>query len=148
MSDWCVCNNVLAKKYLIIKIIFIILIIYAYAYIICPMKIDDLSQVFKCLSEPIRLRILNLLITHGELCVCNIVDALEISQGVVSRHLAYLRNNNILKSRREGTWIYYQIVETDKLVQTIITQLKMNGFNSPEFKNDLTKFSKLQNSCK
>jgi len=109
---------------------------------------NDLSQLFKCLSEPIRLRILNLLLTHGELCVCNIVDTLELSQGVVSRHLAYLRNNDILKSRREGTWIYYQITETDKLVQVIITQLKINGFNSPEFKSDLEKFSELQNSCK
>ncbi len=90
------------------------------------MNTNDLSQLFKCLSEPIRLRILNLLLTHGELCVCNIVDTLEISQGVVSRHLAYLRNNDILKSRREGTWIYYQITETDKLVQAIITQLKKN----------------------
>ncbi len=112
------------------------------------MNSSDISQLFKCLSEPIRLRILNLLITHGELCVCNIVDTLKISQGVISRHLAYLRNNNILKSRREGTWIYYQIVETDKLAQSIITQLKTNGFNSPEFKNDLVKFSELQNSCR
>ncbi len=112
------------------------------------MNTNDLSQLFKCLSEPIRLRILNLLLTNGELCVCNIVDTLEISQGVISRHLAYLRNNNILKSRREGTWIYYQISQTDKLVQAIITQLKIDGFNSPEFNNDLEKFSELQNSCK
>ncbi len=112
------------------------------------MNTNDLSQLFKCLSEPIRLRILNLLLTNGELCVCNIVDTLEISQGVISRHLAYLRNNNILKSRREGTWIYYQITQTNKLVQAIITQLKIDGFNSPEFKNDLEKFSELQNICK
>ena len=112
------------------------------------MKIDDLSQLFKCLSEPIRLRILNLLLAHGELCVCDIVDTLGISQGVVSRHLAYLRNNNILKSRREGTWMYYQIIETDKPVQAIISQLKVNGFDSLEFKNDLAKFSELQNVCK
>ncbi len=112
------------------------------------MNTNDLSQLFKCLSEPIRLRILNLLLTNGELCVCNIVDTLEISQGVISRHLAYLRNNNILKSRREGTWIYYQISQTDKLVQAIITQLKIDGFNSTEFNNDLEKFSELQNSCK
>ena len=112
------------------------------------MNTNDLSQLFKCLSEPIRLRILNLLLTHGELCVCNIVDTLEISQGVISRHLAYLRNNNILKSRREGTWIYYQIIEKDKLAHAIMTQLKVNGFRTSEFKIDLAKFSELQNACK
>ena len=112
------------------------------------MNTNDLSQLFKCLSEPIRLRILNLLLNHGELCVCNIVDTLEISQGVISRHLAYLRNNNILKSRREGTWIYYQIIGKDKLAHTIMTQLKVNGFRTSEFKIDLAKFSELQNACK
>lgn len=112
------------------------------------MNTKDLSQLFKCLSEPIRLRILNLLLAHGELCVCDIVDALGISQGVISRHLAYLRNNNILKSRREGTWMYYQIKQKDRFSHTIINQLKQNGFNSPEFKKDLVKFSKLKNTCK
>lgn len=107
-----------------------------------------MSQFFKCLSEPVRLRILNLLLTHGELCVCNIVDTLEISQGVISRHLAYLRNNNILKSRREGTWIFYQIIDKDKFAHAVITQLKVNCVNNPEFKSDLKRFSELQNTCK
>lgn len=112
------------------------------------METNNLSQFFKCLSEPIRLRILNLLLTHGELCVCNIVDALEISQGVISRHLAYLRNNNILKSRREGTWSYYKIIETDKLTRNVLKQLKINGFSASEFKTDLIKFSELKSTCK
>lgn len=70
-----------------------------------------LASLFKSLSEPVRLRIMSLLLEQGELCVCELVDTLNLSQSVVSRHLAYLRNNQLVTAKREGAWMYYKINE-------------------------------------
>ena len=69
----------------------------------------SLGNLFKSLSEPVRLRIMSLLLEQGELCVCELVDSLELSQSVVSRHLAYLRNNQLVSAKRGGAWMYYKI---------------------------------------
>ena len=73
------------------------------------MDTETLANLFKALSEPIRIRILALLLDKGELCVCDLVSTLALSQSVTSRHLAYLRNNNIVAARREGVWMYYRL---------------------------------------
>ncbi|NOY61740.1 MAG: helix-turn-helix transcriptional regulator [Gammaproteobacteria bacterium] len=75
------------------------------------MNTESLAALFKTLSEPVRLRIVYLLLKAGELCVCDLVATLELSQSVVSRHLAYLRNNGLVSTRREGVWVYYKVVD-------------------------------------
>jgi len=75
------------------------------------MNTETLAALFKTLSEPVRLRIVYLLLKSGELCVCDLVETLGLSQSVVSRHLAYLRNNGLVATRREGVWVHYRIVE-------------------------------------
>lgn len=72
------------------------------------MNTDQLANFFKALSEPVRLRILNLLLQKGELCVCDIVSALSLPQSVVSRHLSYLKKHALVTSRRQGNWQYYE----------------------------------------
>lgn len=72
------------------------------------MTIDDTAYFFKALSEPVRLRLLGLIAQQGEMCVCDLVDVLQLSQSVVSRHLAYLRNHGVLTARREGVWMHYR----------------------------------------
>ncbi len=74
------------------------------------MLTETLAALFKTLSEPVRLRIVYLLLGAGELCVCDLVETLDLSQSVVSRHLAYLRNNGLAATRREGPWVYYKII--------------------------------------
>ena len=64
--------------------------------------------MFKAFSDPTRLRILHML-RGGELCVCDIVDVLKVSQPKISRHLAYLRKAGLVSSRKQGLWIYYSI---------------------------------------
>jgi len=66
------------------------------------------AQIFKALSDPTRLRMLNLL-RQGELCVCDIMAVLDLPQSTASRHLAYLRNAGWLSSRRQNKWMYYRI---------------------------------------
>ncbi len=67
------------------------------------------AAIFKCLGDETRLRTLQLVLKEGELCVCEIAAALDLSQPKVSRHLAQLRNCGILLDTRHGQWIYYQI---------------------------------------
>jgi len=67
------------------------------------------AQIFKCLSDPIRLRIVLLLQAEGELCVCDLMAVLKLPQSTVSRHLAYLKRHGWLDDRREGVWMHYAI---------------------------------------
>jgi len=64
--------------------------------------------MFLALSDRTRLRILNLL-THGEICVLDFADILNEPQPKISRHLAYLRQNNLVETRRKGKQIFYKI---------------------------------------
>ncbi len=66
------------------------------------------ATVFKALADETRLRILALLLT-GELCVCEIIAALELPQSTISRHLAYLRKSRWVLGRRQGIWMYYRL---------------------------------------
>lgn len=69
----------------------------------------DTVSVFKALGDPVRLRIVGLVASAGELCVCRIVEQLDLDQPVVSHHLAKLRQSGVLRTRRCGKWIYYSI---------------------------------------
>ncbi len=66
------------------------------------------SGIFKALAHPTRLRILEIL-KKGEECVCKIYEELDLEQSNVSQHLKVLRDNDILKTRREGPMIMYRI---------------------------------------
>ncbi len=73
----------------------------------------DLVRLFKTLSDETRLRILNLLLER-ECCVCEVMQALNISQSRASRNLSALYNAGLLALRREGTWALYSI-DSDNL---------------------------------
>lgn len=69
---------------------------------------DELSRTFRALAEPARLRILNLLI-RSPFCVCELEQALGLSQPLLSRHLSYLRNCGLVESRRDGMRVNYKL---------------------------------------
>jgi len=70
---------------------------------------DKAVDVFKGLADETRLQMLALLLRHGELCVCDFEQVLEITQSKASRHLRYLLHAGLLQDRREGVWVHYQI---------------------------------------
>ena len=105
------------------------------------MELNDFANLFKSLSEPVRLRILYLLLEQGELCVCDIVNSLELSQSVVSRHLAYLRNSGLVNTRREGVWIYYQLIENCEFIKSLLDSFKLAGADSVALKYDLERLA-------
>jgi ArsR family transcriptional regulator len=74
--------------------------------------LQNLLNVFKALSEETRLRIIKLL-EHGELCVCDIVAALDMIQPKVSFHLAVLKEAGLIKDRKQGKWVHYKIDDSD-----------------------------------
>lgn len=69
----------------------------------------NMIPALKAVSDESRLRILNLLLGRGELCVCDIEAILGATQTKVSRHLAYLRRCGLVNTRRSGLWILYSI---------------------------------------
>ena len=66
-------------------------------------------QLFKCLADETRLQIMLLVQNQGELCVGELVEALEISQPKASRHLANLRDCELLDIRKSGQWVFYRV---------------------------------------
>lgn len=64
---------------------------------------------YKCLADDTRLKALLLITLNKELCVCELTDALELSQPKISRHLAELRKCQILLDERRGKWVFYRI---------------------------------------
>lgn len=74
--------------------------------------IGALSDLFHALGDERRLRIVALL-SHGELCVCHLEKALDLSQPDVSRQLGLLRAAGVVQARREGSWMYYSLAEQE-----------------------------------
>lgn len=68
----------------------------------------DMVAFCKALSDETRQRILEILQTDGEKCVSDLVDAFDVSQPTISHHLHFLKQANLVTSRREGKQIYYR----------------------------------------
>lgn len=83
----------------------------------------DISLSFHALSDPLRIQILELL-RHQELCVCEIGEALGVSQSKLSFHLKTLKEVGLIKGRQEGRWVYYSI----NLSQMIILEEYLGEF--------------------
>jgi ArsR family transcriptional regulator len=67
------------------------------------------ARFFKSLADETRLRILWLLLAKEELCVCDLMAVLGITQSKASRHLRYLFHQGLVNDRREGVWMYYRL---------------------------------------
>jgi len=68
----------------------------------------DTARLFHALSDPTRLRVVELL-RHGERCVCDLTEAAEAAQSRLSFHLKVLKDAGLVSDRREGRWIYYEV---------------------------------------
>lgn len=69
---------------------------------------EALAQAFRALADPKRLRILGLL-REGERCVCELTDALDLGQSLLSFHLRTLKEAGLVRDRRDGRWVYYSL---------------------------------------
>ncbi|MFD4874242.1 ArsR/SmtB family transcription factor [Streptomyces sp. NPDC058420] len=70
----------------------------------------DLAKVFKALGDPVRLRLMSMIASRGqggEVCVCELTPAFDLSQPTISHHLKLLRQAGLIDCERRGTWVYY-----------------------------------------
>ena len=111
---------------------------------------EQIVQFFKALSDETRLRIV-MLLTQGELCVCDLMFVLDEPQSKVSRHLAYLKHSGLTNSRRAGVWMHYCLKESaDEVHKAQIDFLKEQLSHLPQFRIDREKLLELkkQGGCK
>ena len=73
---------------------------------------EGLAPVFKALGDPVRLRLISLIgaCQGGEVCVCDLASAFDLTQPTISHHLKVLREAGLIDSKRRGTWVYYRLV--------------------------------------
>ena len=96
-----------------------------------------IAQHFKGLSEPTRLRMLNLLF-RGELCGCDIQYVLELTQSNVSRHLNYLKRVGLVLDRRDGYRVFYKLADaSDKSRNLLLDYLRHVFAREAMFADDL-----------
>jgi ArsR family transcriptional regulator len=83
------------------------------------------AQIFLACSDSSRLRILNLIMMNGEMCITDLEHILEFTQTKTSRHLIYLKNSGILTTRKFNQWVFYQIKdEVFDIVKQILEFLR------------------------
>jgi len=105
---------------------------------------EGITQIYKALSEEMRLRIL-MLLTQGELCVCDIMAVLDEPQSKVSRHLAYLKHSGFIQGKRMGTWMHYFLKDSlDELVFAHLEFLKKEMSRLDWAKKDVEKMREVQ----
>ncbi len=80
---------------------------------------EELTTIFKALSDETRLRIIKLL-EQGERCVCDITAALDMVQPKVSFHLSALKEAEVIRDRKQGKWIHYSLNEKDLFRRMLI----------------------------
>ncbi len=104
----------------------------------------ETTQLFKALSDEIRLRIM-VLLTHGELCVCDLMEIMGLPQSTVSRHLATLRQSKLVVDRRQGVWIFYRITKSSEPVYgELLDILSENMGHMEQIQADQEKLQALQ----
>jgi ArsR family transcriptional regulator len=71
----------------------------------------ELARVFKAIADPVRLRLLSLIASHGggQACVCELTGAFALTGPTISHHLKVLREAGLIDGERRGTWIYYRV---------------------------------------
>jgi ArsR family transcriptional regulator len=93
----------------------------------------DAARFFKVLADEVRLKIIWLLFHHEELCVCDVVAALGITQSKASRHLATLKHAGLVTDRKDGLWSHYALRPAqDELAKTHLALLRRSLADRPD----------------
>jgi ArsR family transcriptional regulator len=111
----------------------------------------EVQKVLKALSDPTRLRILKLLLDNETLCVCEVMQALNVSETRASRNLGILKDTGFLKAERMGQWVHYSLDESmEPLKEQIGLLLSKSLDHTREIKQDkerLKRAVKLGRTC-
>jgi ArsR family transcriptional regulator len=90
------------------------------------------ASMYKALGDETRLQMLWLLMNHRELCVCDFMEVLAVTQSKASRHLRALYHAGLVDDRRQGLWVYYKLRRTDDpLTRSTLRAMKANLTGRP-----------------
>jgi ArsR family transcriptional regulator, arsenate/arsenite/antimonite-responsive transcriptional repressor len=105
-----------------------------------------MNDFYKVLADETRLRCLALIFENEEICVCEIMHALDLPQSKISRHLSIIKLNNVISQRREGQWVLYSKEPTLSEFKTQIIQMTIQELSkSSIFKQDKKRLSTMKN---
>jgi DNA-binding transcriptional ArsR family regulator len=99
--------------------------------------VNELLLILKALSDKNRLRIFNSLLSYEELCACQITELLNVTGATASRHLSLMITAGILKSRKQGRWVYFRLNTEELAIEPIIYWLKQRLEGSTQIERDL-----------
>jgi len=106
--------------------------------------VKELLRLLATLTDPTRLRLLRL-VQRQELCVCELMDALQIPQYKVSRHLRLLRSAGLVEASRSGRWMHYRIshrAASSNFHQQLLKLLEVHLRHLPELRRDDARLEK------
>jgi ArsR family transcriptional regulator len=106
-----------------------------------------LVQIYQCLCDETRLRILNLLAQRA-LCVCHLQEILDRPQAQVSQHLARMKKDGLVEASRHNNWMIYSLPKkAPKALDAQLRCLQDCVQTEPVFKSDLSALRKLKGDC-
>ena len=106
---------------------------------------DEIISIAKALSDSNRVRTL-LALCKQELCVCRIIELLDLAPSTVSKHMAVLKNAGLVESRKEEKWIYYKLSEPtkrNKNVQSVLEWITGSLSTDPRIRQDSKNLMKI-----
>ncbi len=107
--------------------------------------LPQMAALMKACADQTRLRLLNLLATEGEVCVCHLVDVLGTNQPKVSRHLAYLKRAGLVSDRKDSLWVHYRLSESlAEHASRLLDCLNSCCVESPEMQQDVSKLRQVR----
>lgn len=108
-------------------------------------RLPQMAALFKACADQTRLRLLNLLASEGEVCVCHLVDVLGTNQPKVSRHLAYLKRAGLVSDRKDSLWVYYRLSDSLAAQATRLVEcVNSCCADSPEVQQDVIRLREVK----
>jgi ArsR family transcriptional regulator, arsenate/arsenite/antimonite-responsive transcriptional repressor len=105
-----------------------------------------MNEFFKVLADETRLRCLALIFENEEICVCELIHAMDLPQSKISRHLSIIKLNNVISQRRAGQWVLYSKDPTLSDFKTSIIQMTIDELSKTSiFKQDKKRLSTMKN---
>lgn len=106
-------------------------------------------RLLKALADPVRLRLLHLLTSRDEVCVCYLHEALELPQPTVSRHLAYLRKSGLVATRKDGLWVHYRLAKPTGMLHRFLLGCIAEGLEDlGTLKRDHARLCRIVGTCR
>ena len=108
----------------------------------------EILNITKALSDENRVRAL-MILTDGELCVCQIIEMLGLAPSTVSKHMSILRLAGLVETRKDGRWIYYRLADGNTLkAHEILDWLQRHLKNDKRISDDFKKLRQMQKMSK